>query len=297
MNGFGELKPVRLFIAGLALGLGVAAAGGAAPADVPRPDRAVVYKKIGDVELKLHVFNPPGHAPTNRAPAIVFFFGGGWNGGTPEQFHRHARHYAERGLVAFSADYRVKNRQGTSPRECVKDGKSAIRWVRAHAAELGIDPQRIAAGGGSAGGHVAAAAGTVPGLEEEGEDLRISSRPDALVLFNPVIDTGPGGYGHDRVRNYWQDLSPLHHLGTNTPPTILFLGTKDHVTPVATAERYKQRMTEAGRRCDLHLYAGQAHGFFNYGKPFYAVTLREADRFLAELGYLKVEDETPKDRD
>ncbi|MDB4796380.1 alpha/beta hydrolase fold domain-containing protein, partial [Akkermansiaceae bacterium] len=112
---------------------------------------------MGDVELKLHVFNPEGHKASDSRPAIVFFFGGGWNGGSPKQFYPHSEHLASLGMVAISAEYRVKSRNKTTPMECVKDGNSAIRWVRSHAKELGINPDMIAAGGGSAGGHVAAA--------------------------------------------------------------------------------------------------------------------------------------------
>jgi hypothetical protein len=69
----------------------------------------------------------------------VFFFGGGWVGGSPKQMYQQAKVMAEQGMVAFSADYRVASRNKTTPFECVKDGKSAIRWLREHAAELGID--------------------------------------------------------------------------------------------------------------------------------------------------------------
>src|SRR5210317_2600573 len=125
-----------------------------------KPDKAVVYKKVGQVELNIHVFNPPDYAASDKRPAIVFFFGGGWNGGSPSQFYPHCAYLASRGMVAMSAEYRVKTRHGTSPRECVKDGKSALRWIRIHADDLGIDPNKLAAGGGSAGGHVAAATAT-----------------------------------------------------------------------------------------------------------------------------------------
>jgi len=255
-----------------------------------KPDKAIVYKKIGTSGLKIHIFTPENHSRSDRRPAIVFFFGGGWNGGSPSQFYPHCEYFASRGMVAMSAEYRVKTRDGTSPRECVKDGKSAIRWIRAHAGELGIDPNKLAAGGGSAGGHVAAATATVKGFNEDGEDQNISCRPNALVLFNPVFDNGPNGYGYDRVKEYWRDFSPMHNISESTPPTIVFLGTKDKLIPTTTAERYRELMAEKGCRCDLRLYDNQGHGFFNYrNKKYYAATVTEADKFLASLDYLSGE--------
>ena len=216
---------------------------------------------------------------------VVFFFGGGWVGGKPTQFYKQSEYLASRGMVAISAEYRIKNKHNTSPKEAVMDGKSAIRWVRLHADELGIDPKKIAAGGGSAGGHVAAATATLKQFDEEGEDASISSRPNALVLFNPVFDNSPGGYGYDRVKEYWEEFSPMHNIGTDTPPTTVFLGSKDKLIPVSTAEEYKKRMESKGMRCDLHIYQDQPHGFFNRAK--YYETVREADKFLVSLGYLK----------
>ena len=154
---------------------------------------AVIYKRVDQTNLFLYIINPKGHQKSDKRPTAVFFFGGGWNGGTPTQFEHHCRHLADKGMVAMVADYRVKSRQGTTPKECVMDGKSAIRWIRSNADKLGVDPSRIAAGGGSAGGHVAAATGTVVGMEQPGEDIRVSSRPNALLLFNPVFDNSPAG--------------------------------------------------------------------------------------------------------
>jgi len=248
------------------------------------PDEQKTYKKVGNVELQLHIFNPEGHKASDRKPAIVFFFGGGWSGGTPSQFYPQCDYLAKRGMVAISAEYRVKSRNGTSPLECVKDGNSAVRWVRSHADKLGIDPSKLAAGGGSAGGHVAAATGTTKGILEKGEDVSVSSKPDALVLFNPVYDNGPKGYGHSRVKDYWKQISPMHNLDKETPPTIVFLGTKDKLIPVATAKKYRLLMKEAGVRSELFLYKEQAHGFFNTSK--YDETVKEMDRFLVSLGFL-----------
>ncbi len=251
--------------------------------------KAVQYKEASGAKLFLHVFNPEGHKATDARPAIVFFFGGGWNGGTPKQFEPHCQYLARRGMVAITAEYRVKSRNKTSPFECVADGKSAVRFIRANAAKLGVDPKRVAAGGGSAGGHVAAATGNCPELEEPGEDTKISSQPDALVLFNPVYDNGPKGYGHSRVQPRWKAISPMHNIRKGAPPTIVFLGTKDDLIPVATGEEYDRRMKAVGSPSELHLYKDATHGFFNQGRPgdHYADTVVKMDAFLVKHGWLQ----------
>ncbi|MFK7911075.1 MAG: alpha/beta hydrolase [Akkermansiaceae bacterium] len=252
------------------------------------PDKSLVYKRIGDRELKMHIFLPEGHKASDKRAAVVFFFGGGWVGGTPSQFYPHCRYLASRGMVAMAADYRVKSKDKTTPKECVMDGKSAVRWLRKNASQWGVDPDKVAAGGGSAGGHVAAATGTVKGFEEKGEDLSVSSKPVALVLFNPVYDNGPKGYGHNRVKDYWKQISPMHNLGEHSPPTIVFLGTKDNLIPVSTAKKYQQLMKKSGVRSDLHLYPGQPHGFFNLNKSreSFESTVAHMDKFFVSLGYL-----------
>ncbi|MEE2639540.1 MAG: sialate O-acetylesterase [Planctomycetota bacterium] len=250
-----------------------------------KPDRILPYKTVEKVSLKLHVFQPENHEPGASKPAIVFFFGGGWVGGTPSQFYPQSRYLASRGMVAICAEYRTRSKHKTSPRECVMDGKSAIRFVRKECKMLGIDPKRLAAGGGSAGGHVAAATATVSGFDEPSDPSGISCVPNALVLFNPVYDNSEKGYGHDRVREYWKEISPMHNLSRNTPPTTVFLGTRDKLIPLETAKQYKARMKSLGVRSELHLYADQAHGFFNRGDSF-VDTVEKMDLFLISLGYL-----------
>ena len=271
----------------------------AASAQVVKLEGAKVhqYKQVGEAKLFLHAFNPKGHKASDRLPAIVFFFGGGWNGGTPKQFDPHCRYLASRGMVAITAEYRVKSRNKTTPFECVKDGKSAIRWVRENAGKLGIDAKRVAAGGGSAGGHVAAATGNCPGLEEKGEDMKISSKPNALVLFNPVYDNSSKGWGHIRVKSRWKEISPMHNIAKGSPPTIVFLGTKDKLIPVSTAEEYQKHMKDVGSRSELHLYKDATHGFFNKGKKgeHYPDTIAKMDKFLVSLGWLKGESTIRKD--
>ena len=84
--------------------------------EVPAPDQSVVYKTVGDVSLKLHLFNPPNHKSSDRTPAIVFFHGGGWQGGGFTHFSGQADYLASRGMVAISAEYRTAKPHGTSPK-------------------------------------------------------------------------------------------------------------------------------------------------------------------------------------
>lgn len=244
----------------------------------------VPFKETAQGELRLHIFTSANHRLDSSKPAIIFFFGGGWNGGSPTQFYPQAEYLAKRGMVAVTAEYRTKNQHGTDPRACVMDAKSAVRWIRSHAAKLGIDPDRIAAGGGSSGGHLAAATALIDHFNEPDEDTSVSCLPQALVLFNPVFDNSPDGYGYEQVKGYWERFSPMNNLKKGAPPTIIFLGTQDDRVPVATAEKYRDIMVNNGDRCDLHLYEYQAHGFFN--KARYAETLNETDKFFVSLGWI-----------
>jgi sialate O-acetylesterase len=253
-----------------------------------KPDSTVIYKTINNLELELHFFFPPNHQMTDKKPAIVFFHGGGWKNGKPAQFYMQCKYLASRGMVAMSAQYRTRKYNGTTPKECVKDGKSTMRWIRKHATQYGINPNLLAAGGGSAGGHIAAATATLDGFNEEGEDTSVSCIPNALVLFNPVINNSSEGYGYDRVKPYWKEFSPHHNLHIGTPPTIFIVGTEDKLVKRNIAKQYKNKMEELGLRCDLIIYEGANHGFFNKKKneEKHYQSLVDADRFLISLKYL-----------
>ncbi|MGE9296559.1 MAG: alpha/beta hydrolase [Puniceicoccales bacterium] len=245
----------------------------------------VHYKTVGDTHLKFWHLPPQTNNQTKPAAAMVLFYGGGWRGRNLTHFRRQGEHLAGKGMHVFLPDYRAWKAYGGTPFDCVEDAKSAMRYIRQHAAEFNIDPNRIAAGGGSAGGHLAAACALVPGLNFP-QDPDLSCRPDALVLFNPVYDNGPGGYGYNRVKDRWTEISPMHHINSNAPPNIVFLGTEDDLIPVTTGELWKAKMNEAGVRSELYLYNGRGHGFFNGGKE-YTDTVEKMTAFLESLGYLQ----------
>lgn len=249
--------------------------------------KAIEYKQVDNLKLSMEVYYPPQMDDSKTYPAMVFFFGGGWVGGNISQFKPHAKYFSERGIVCFLVDYRTNKKHQTSPFECVKDAKSAMRFVRSHASDFQIDPDKIIASGGSAGGHLAATTALINNYNEATDDLEVSCIPNALLLFNPVFDNGPGGYGYSRIGAEYKDFSPLHNIKKGAPPTIIFLGTKDKHIPVVTAEYYKMVMEKVSGRCDLRTYEGQTHGFFNTKNPeMYKQTVFEADKFLQSLGYL-----------
>lgn len=250
--------------------------------------RVETYRKVGSIDLKLWIFGES--EPKAKKPAIVFFYGGAWNSGSPAQFEDQARHFAKRGMIAITADYRVKSRHGVQVVECVKDAKAAVAWIRENAQRLGIDPDKIAASGGSAGGHLAAATGTISGF---GSD----ERPNAMILYNPACTLAPiagwqpsgvrpGQLSAERFGVEAQVISPAHHIGPHTPPTLILHGKQDTTVPYASVLAFESAMKQAGRRCILAGYDGAGHGFFNRGE-YYTKTLAEADAFLVDLGWIK----------
>jgi acetyl esterase/lipase len=265
-----------------------------------RAIQTVTYKSTPQVDLNLHIHLPHAWRPTDRRPAIVFFFGGGLQDGTVEQFTRQAVYFAGKGMVTVRADYRVMPKHGVTADRCVADAKSAIRWVRAHAGAWGVDPDRIVAAGGSSGGFLAAATGILPGLNEEGEDRAISSRPNLMVLFNPALDIHSRtelivpGVTPDLAEILPHCLAPteelaqrLHipsHLTADAPPMWIWYGTADSI--YRFAQDFLERARALTCRMDLLLTEGALHGAYNDYLAPYLETLTSIETFLKEQDYI-----------
>jgi acetyl esterase/lipase len=252
------------------------------------PTREITYKNVANRELRLHVFNPEGWNAADKRACFITIHGGGWTNGEPKRMYPFADHYARLGLVGISVQYRVYSPKGpTTVFDCVKDARSAVRYVKAHAAELGVDPQKIIVSGGSAGGHLAAATAMFDGVDEAGEDTKISPTPSALVLFFPVIDTSKEGYGNAKIGERWKDLSPAHNVRAGLPPTITFHGTGDTTCPFKGAQIFHDAMLKAGNRSELVVNEGGAHGYLMRTQPLYDECLTKTDAFLTSLGLLR----------
>jgi len=288
MNRF--ICPAILLAIHLALGTG---SGSAAPADKTalKPDRVVTYKTVktekGTFPLQLHIFNPAGEDSGGNRPCLVLFHSGGWVSGEPAKCYGASRRWASRGLVAIAVEYRIREKHGGTPLYSVRDAKSAIRWIRSHAGELGIDPGKIAAWGASAGGHLVAATALLKKFDEEGEDRSVSCRPDAMIMVSPVFDNSPEGYGHYHkiLKKHWRDFSPLHNIAAGAPPAIVFMGdSEEKYITVDAAERFQHQMKALGNRCELFVMKGATHT--QRSKEQAAMIDAEQRKFLASLGYL-----------
>lgn len=254
--------------------------------DAVKPDKFITYKAIGDIKLKLHVFHPPGFSKEQKNVGMVLFHGGGWQRGHVSKYYKHCDYFAQRGLVTISVEYRLKDHHKNEPIDCLKDAKSAMRYIRGHAAELGIDPNKIICGGSSAGGQLASMCMRADGINDEQDDLSISPAPQALWLIKPVLNTGPEGFSHRWVRKYWKEFSPHHNISKESPPCIIMIGDKDTVSPPAIVKAFQKEMTAHGVDCEAHIYPGKTHKSITED---YNDIIAKADAFLVKHGFLKAQ--------
>ena len=250
------------------------------------------FKETSSIDLKVFVFKPDNWKASGNNPAIVFYFGGGWNNRHITQFVAYAQYYASKGYVCFIPNYRVRSSENSQAIDSVRDAQDAFAYVRKNSDRFGVDPDRIAASGGSAGGHLAASLGTLKDLKHG--DL---SKPNALILFNPVciVDPlkNPKRFKFARLGVKGYEISPYHHVDETVPPTIIFHGTEDRLVSFNTAEMFHKRMLEVGNDSTLIPFDGRDHGFFNHGKHLadsdYAKTLKYTDNFLSRIGWFNFE--------
>jgi len=249
-----------------------------------------IFKETSSIDLKLHVFKPENWNASQENPAIVFYFGGGWNTRHITQFVAFAQYYSSKGYVCFIPNYRVRSTENSQAIDSVNDAQDAFAFVRKNADKFGINPDRIAASGGSAGGHLAASLGTLK--DEKHNEL---SKPNALILFNPVcvVDPVKKPWNVERLGVKGYEISPYHNVDTTVPPTIIYHGTEDRLVPYKTADMFHEKMLVTGNDCTLIPFEGRDHGFFNHGKHLpdsdYRKTLNYTDQFLSKIGWLTID--------
>ena len=231
-----------------------------------RPDKKVVYKTVDGNDLALYFFASKSERFGTPSPAMVLYHGGRWQYGSGKGFYPQCEFLARSGVSCVSAQYRLGSGGVVDVLGAVEDAVDALEYLREHAKTLNIDATRIAVGGGSSGGQLAASLGVSTSAEISEHLSGRYLRPAAMVLYNPMLDLSPGMPDHHLVQKYWHDISPAHNVDAEVPPTLILLGTEDVELPVASAQKFCSLVETQGGRCELALYEGQRHGFFQYRK-------------------------------
>ena len=188
----------------------------------------IEYKKVDTISLDLHIYRPLNFDNSKKYKTIIFFHGGGWRNGNPRQFRRHAMYFASRGMIAITPEYRLFYTHGTSPLNCVQDANAVMNFIKKNAKNLGINSKEIVVSGGSAGGHLALTTAF----------WNVSSViPKALILFNPVTDTSPKGFGFKRNLDDAFQISPIHNVRKNCPPSIILNTSSFKVIPITSKSK------------------------------------------------------------
>jgi acetyl esterase len=244
-----------------------------------------VYKKAGGAGREIEIFFPKNHASATKAvPGIIMFHGGGWGGGHRKQFRYLCHYFSTRGLVAATVTYKLATKAGANKakgtesrkRVCITDAKSAIRWYKQNADKLGIDPRKIIAGGGSAGGHISLLATTNPGLNDPGDPKEFDTIVAAYLLFNPALSAGDAKD---------PEVDFLQHLTNDLSPAIVFFGSEDNWMKKGWIPAYEKMKSLGIKSTDFRVAEGMGHGFFN-SQPWADITLVAADKFLNEHGFI-----------
>jgi acetyl esterase/lipase len=274
--------------------------------------KEILIRKTDNEEVKIFYIQPVDKKPLKNRIAVVWIHGGGWTGGITETFFPHARYFASRGAIGFCIHYRLVKADGSvSVGDCLADCKSVIRYIREHAEELGIDPDKIIVTGDSAGGHLASCLGTINGFDYPTDNLKISAVPNVMVLYNPLsaFTTSPfinriiGGAALDKKPTpesqipseaqieLAKKLSPLYNVRENQPKTLIIHGTDDIVILPEQSVQFAKAMKNAGNSCKLILLPNTRHAFVCVQ---WKATEQEVvnafllmDNFLVKQGYLK----------
>ena len=248
-----------------------------------QPDTMWTYKEIDGKELQLSVFLPEGYETSKeRFPTFVVYHGGSWAVGEANWHYPDCAYWASRGMIAVSVDYRLSKRDGVKvPLECVKDAKSAVRFLRKHAEYLKVDPNKMVIAGGSAGGQLAAAMATLTSHETNDNcyDLSISCEPNAVILYNPYFKCEAS-------------LSPPNFLSAGLPPFITFLGDEDPAITVESLVDFHEALQAQGGASEFYVGKGGKHGLCNGRNPYnpyFYWSLELSDQFLVKHGILSGE--------
>jgi acetyl esterase/lipase len=265
-----------------------------APPDV-EIQNDLVYATIGTRQMHLDLYLPKKPSATPM-PAVVYIHGGGWVNGSKIAFRRQAAYMATKGYAGACIEYRLSG-EAKYP-AAIYDSKAAVRWVRANAKKYNIDPERIAAAGGSAGGHLVALLGTTadnPAYDSNEGVTGVSSKVAAVGAFNPAVDLVDFGQRMDAdatnsvtaflnasykaKADLWKAASPTYQVTAKSAPFLFLHGDADPTVPYKQSTEMMQKLKAAGVRAEIFTAPGAKHGFFN-SPPWYEPALRKMEEFF-----------------
>jgi len=219
------------------------------------------YKSINGYNLQAHIFYANDFKKGEKRPAILVFFGGGWDDGNVTWAFGNAKKYSNLGMIGIAVQYSLSNFKDITPINTMQDAKDLIIWLRINSDSLGIISNKIAGSGWSAGAHLIASAAV---FADTLPDKKINSAPDVLLLTSPAVDAG-----HDVPFNLLLSetgvdplsLSPVEHVFNGLPPTIIFQGREDHVVPLKGVQLFHDKMVANENYCELCIYDNVGHLF------------------------------------
>ncbi len=247
----------------------------------------VIFKRINGIHLKMLVYEPVMKEKKDL-PAIVFFHGGGWNVGSYKLFQYHARYLASRGMVVFSPQYRIGTMvAGTTVDQCLMDGKSAMRYIKANAEIYSIDPNKIISAGASAGGLLAGGIAIIDEFNESTDDISVSPIPHAVVLYYPAILIDRENLNEaykQRFNGLEENLSCYHHVKASLPPFLILSGDADTQTTIDDMRLFNKKMQELKNDCKLVEYPNQGHAFMTLDRSvkYFIATIKDTEEFLTK---------------
>ena len=266
--------------------------------DARKDHEVYVYKTANGFNIEAHLFKPKQLKSTVKKPAIAIFHGGGWIQGNASWAYDRAKHFADLGLVGVAVQYRLANRKDVSPIESMEDARDLFIWLRKNADKFGIDPNKIAGEGWSAGGHLVASAAILSDTVDG-----ISSVPDVMILKSPALDTNPKNDSYFQTlllsKGYNPlDYSPLDKIEKNKqlPPMLILQGETDRLTPTIYAKQFDEKMNALGFESELVIYENCGHLFTpshlddtGWPQPDKAISAKanlRAEEFLKQHGYI-----------
>jgi len=254
-----------------------------------RVDKDIVFGKGGDIDLLLDVYHPP-QGVTPKRMAIIHLFGGGFSSGNKNAGYiaNDARALGRLGYTSVSSNYRLTS-QGLWPSQ-IHDTKAAIRWVRANAEKVGIDADKIAIAGYSAGGLLSLLAAGTNGMTEfegNGGNNGVSSNVQAGIgvypLASPSGNLFPTNLSPEERTKAMDAASPAKYIGKNFAPTIFIHGTADTTVPMASSIDFFNKLNGVGVPSALTLIQGAAHAFDNAALDAVEVMAHSIDLFVDRL--------------